>query len=288
MAVGSSSRSRASGCRRRARAAWPRCARSRGRGGRCDRPSVSPSATRPAMHEARPRRAGRSPSPCAPDSCSHAAGRPRCCRRRRCRAPRRSSSLHVHEAVLEDRLGDHRRAVGDAVERHELRLHVGRERRVLRGADVTARGRAVARARGSSRRRRRSSTPASRSLSITASRWSARALAQQRRRRRSAATAHRKVPASMRSGMIACVDAVQALDALDRRCGSVPAPSMLRAHRDRALGEVDDLGLARRVLEHRLAVGQRRRHQQVLGAGDGDHVGRDARALQPLGARRSM
>src|SRR5438552_15067834 len=31
----------------------------------------------------------------------------------------------VHEAILEDRLGDHRRAVGDARERHELRLHVG-------------------------------------------------------------------------------------------------------------------------------------------------------------------
>ena len=54
-------------------------------------------------------------------------------------APRRSSSLHVHEAVLEDRLVDHADAVGDAVQRHELRLHVGRERRVRRGGEVRPR-----------------------------------------------------------------------------------------------------------------------------------------------------
>jgi hypothetical protein len=50
-----------------------------------------------------------------------------------------------------------------------------------------------------------------------------------------------------------------------------------RAHRDQQLGQVDDLGLLRGVFQHRLAVGQRRGHQQVLGAGDGDHVGDDAR-----------
>jgi hypothetical protein len=42
--------------------------------------------------------------------------------------------VDVHEAVLEDRLGDACRAVGDAVHGHELRLHVGREGRVLAGA----------------------------------------------------------------------------------------------------------------------------------------------------------
>ena len=34
---------------------------------------------------------------------------------------------HVHEAVLEDPLGDHRRPVGHAHQRHELGLQVGRE-----------------------------------------------------------------------------------------------------------------------------------------------------------------
>ncbi len=44
--------------------------------------------------------------------------------------------LHVHHPVLEDRLGDHGRAVGDRHQRHELRLHVGRERRIRRGAQI--------------------------------------------------------------------------------------------------------------------------------------------------------
>jgi hypothetical protein len=42
----------------------------------------------------------------------------------------------VHEAVLEDGLADHRHALGDRVERHELRLHVGREGRIGRGAQA--------------------------------------------------------------------------------------------------------------------------------------------------------
>ena len=40
-------------------------------------------------------------------------------------APRRLQFLHVHHAIFEDRLGDHRRAVGDGHQRHQLRLHVG-------------------------------------------------------------------------------------------------------------------------------------------------------------------
>ena len=35
--------------------------------------------------------------------------------------------LHVHEAVLEDRLADHAGALGARHQRHELRLQVGRE-----------------------------------------------------------------------------------------------------------------------------------------------------------------
>src|SRR3546814_4774289 len=44
--------------------------------------------------------------------------------------------LHVHEAVLEDRLVDDADAFGDAVHGHELRLHVGGETRMRRGDDV--------------------------------------------------------------------------------------------------------------------------------------------------------
>ena len=57
----------------------------------------------------------------------------------------------------------------------------------------------------------------------------------------------------------------------------------LRAHLDEQLGEIRDLRLLRGVLQHRFAVGQRGGHQQVLGAGHRDHVGRDPRSLQPRG-----
>ncbi len=43
------------------------------------------------------------------------------------------------------------------------------------------------------------------------------------------------------------------------------------AHLDQQPGEIDDLGFARAVLEHRLAAGERRRHEQILGPGDGRH-----------------
>ena len=42
---------------------------------------------------------------------------------------------NVHEAVLEDGLGDHAGAFGDGVQHGELGLHVGREGRVGGGLD---------------------------------------------------------------------------------------------------------------------------------------------------------
>ena len=73
--------------------------------------------------------------------------------------------------------------------------------------------------------------------------------------------------------------AVQSLHALDHDAVGAGAVD-LRAHGDEEIREVDDLGLARGVLEHGLAVGQRRGHHQVLGAGDGHGVEHQARALQ--------
>ena len=59
----------------------------------------------------------------------------------------------------------------------------------------------------------------------------------------------------------------------------------LRAHGGEQRGQVDDLGLARAVLHQRFALGQHRGHQQVFGAGDGDLVEDQMRAVQALGAR---
>ena len=53
---------------------------------------------------------------------------------------------------------------------------------------------------------------------------------------------------------------------------SVPAPLILRAHADEEIREIHDFGLARRVLDHRLAVGERGRHHEILGAGHGDRL----------------
>jgi len=78
--------------------------------------------------------------------------------------------------------------------------------------------------------------------------------------------------------------AAQRLDAADADAARAVAFD-LRAHGDQHLGQVGDFGLLRGVFEHRLALGQRRGHEQVLGAGHRDHVRGDARAVQPLVAR---
>ena len=49
--------------------------------------------------------------------------------------------------------------------------------------------------------------------------------------------------------------------------------------------QVGHLRLARRVLDHGGALGERGRHHEVLGAGHRDEVGADARALEPAGPR---
>jgi len=57
----------------------------------------------------------------------------------------------------------------------------------------------------------------------------------------------------------------------------------LRAHGDQAVRKINDFGLLRGVLDDGGALCQSRRHHDVLGAGDGDHVHHDVRALEPAG-----
>jgi hypothetical protein len=57
----------------------------------------------------------------------------------------------------------------------------------------------------------------------------------------------------------------------------------LRAHLAQALREIDDLGLARGVVDHRGAARQRRGHQRVFRGPDRDHGKRDPAAPQPAG-----
>ena len=58
----------------------------------------------------------------------------------------------------------------------------------------------------------------------------------------------------------------------------------MRAHFVQQVGQVGDFGLAGAVLHDGFAVGQRRGHQQVFGAGDGNFVEDNLAALQPFGA----
>ena len=83
----------------------------------------------------------------------------------------------------------------------------------------------------------------------------------------------------MRSGMTAWRAAVRRLDAVDVDGGGAGAGN-LRAHLGEAGGEVDDLRLARGVLDDGLALGQRRRHHGDVGGADGDLGERDARAAE--------
>ena len=94
------------------------------------------------------------------------------------------------------------------------------------------------------------------------------------------------VPASMRSPMISLLDRLQLLDAfdLDRRRARADD---VRAHAVEERGEVGDLGLARRVLDHRRALGEHRRVQEVLGGADARELEHDTRAVQQRRSRAS-
>ena len=59
---------------------------------------------------------------------------------------------------------------------------------------------------------------------------------------------------------------------------SVPAPRICAPIAIEEIREIDDLGLARRVLDDRLALGERRGHQQVLRAGHRHRVEHESRA----------
>ena len=92
------------------------------------------------------------------------------------------------------------------------------------------------------------------------------------------------VPVSMRSPMSSQSTGTRSLDAhdLDGRCARA---DHLRAHAVQHRRELDDLGLARRVLDHGGALGEHRGRQQVLGGAVAREVEHDARAGELLRAR---
>ena len=63
----------------------------------------------------------------------------------------------------------------------------------------------------------------------------------------------------------------------------VPAPVMRDAHLVEHRSQVDDLGLASRVVDHGLALCAHRGHNEVLGGADARKLERDRRTHQALG-----
>jgi len=83
-------------------------------------------------------------------------------------------------------------------------------------------------------------------------------------------------------GIDAVTDAVEFGYACDFDGGGACAFDLC-AHADEHGGEVGDFGFARAVFKEGVAVGESSGHEQVFGAGDGDLVEDDVRALETIG-----
>ncbi len=195
--------------------------------------------------------------------------------------------LHMHKAILENGFCHARSAVCQAVDRHELRLHIGGKAGVFGrahrdGARTTAGQRIGPQA-----------NPVGAGVDLGSGFAK---LVEQGVLVCRLGPLHRHIAARGQGGAQKSADfdavgndavrrAVQGVHALNANLrGAVAAD--LRAHGTQQIGEIDNLGLARRVVDQGFALGQRGGHHQVFGARHGDHVGGDARAAQPAGRRR--
>ena len=189
----------------------------------------------------------------------------------------------MHKAVFEDVFLHQADALGLRGQRHILRLHVGREAGILFGRNVDGAQRAIA----------------AHAESVRAECFDARSglfkLGDDRAEMPRIAIVHNQVAAGDSAGdkeragldavgIDAMPRAMQAGDALHAHGGCARAFN-LRAHGYQQLGQVGDFGLARAILHHGFAVGKHGGHQQVFGAGHGDLVKDNMRALQPCHAR---
>ena len=271
------------GCAPRAPRASPRCARSRGRGGRCGRSSSRPRAMSPAITrhaEARrsvaitlaPASRGTPRTMAALPSTSMSAPR----RFSSCTCIMRFSKIvsvmtEVPSATLASAIICACMSVGNAgngaVRRLNGRIGPSRRTRSAPSPDVDGRARLA----------QLLEHRVERAVEVALERH----VAAGRRRGGGEGPGLDAVGHDRVRGAVQRVHAVDH-DAVGARAGDP------RAHRDEAAREVHHLRLARRVLEDGPALGERRRHHQVLGAGDGHHVEHVARALEAAGAGRDV
>src|SRR5450830_638909 len=191
----------------------------------------------------------------------------------------------VHEAVLENGFGQYRRAARDAVERHELRLHIGRERRVRRSAQIDAQGRTVHLEDYGVILR--SDLRAGLAQLFHHRFEYARTGVPEPHRSSGRGGGHEEGAGLYAVGHDAVLGARERAHALDGNRVAAGALDV-RPHRLEAVREIDDFGLARRVLDYGGAFGQAGRHHQVLGAGRIHQIAKNARALQALCPRNDV
>ncbi len=193
----------------------------------------------------------------------------------------------MHEAVLEDRLGDAGDAIGARHQRHELRLKIGRKVREGRRADIDGRKpRAVA----NDAQSRVGFRHLGAGQGHRVERRPQEACARPREQHVAArhGDGHRIGAGLDPVGQHRVPGAVQRRNALDLDRG-LPRARDARAHRVQAVGEIDDLGLARRVAQHGRSLGERSRHQRHMRAADGDFRKVDLGADEALlGARHDI
>jgi len=189
--------------------------------------------------------------------------------------------VDVHEAVFKNGFGHLRCALGNRVQHHELRLHVGGEAWVFGGAEVLRLEVFI---------RRRSALDAN-ALCVGSDCCTCIAqLVDDRVQMIGTGVAQKHVAASgshctqKRTSLNAVSHhfvgaAVQTLHTLDVDAACAVAFN-LRAHGNEHFGQVWNLWLLRGVFQHGFTVGQRCSHEEVFCASDGHHVGGNACAFE--------
>ena len=185
--------------------------------------------------------------------------------------------VDVHETVFEDRFTNGGHAVGNAVDGHELGLHVGRESRIRRSTQAD-RFQSPGRHQADRVTLDGNFTSCIHQLvdhrvEVGCGRLEQADIAPRCRRR---AQIGAGLDTVRHDGVRSAMQLVYALDANDVGAGAGNAG----AHGNQAVGQIDHLRFTRRVLDDGLPLGQAGGHHQVLGTGHGNHVGTDSRPLQ--------
>ena len=201
-------------------------------------------------------------------------------------APIRFISLCVQETIFKNSFVDDGSAFGLRGQRHILRLHVGGEAGILFGGDV-----------GGDKFSYAVDAQLSRTSLLNRHARFAQ-FADNRAEMQRLAIGERDIAVGDSASDEKCAGfdavgnhgvfgAVQRRNALNAQSGSLVAFDY-RAHFAQQRNEISDFRLARRVFQNGFAIGQRRRHQNIFRAGDGDLFEDDVRTLQTaaLGSAR--